>query len=130
MEKTGLQFIELQDLLNKWITRLSLEDWKIDLEITDFKRKDFRQSGDIKVNLKNKSAVLLMTCKPFRDEENTIVHELVHLLLWKYDIYAEKIILKNFKKTDKEHMKNMKNLEETVKNLTEIYLNQEKSRTS
>lgn len=35
-----------------------------------------------------------MTDKPFRNEESTIVHELTHLLLWKFDMFSEKVILK------------------------------------
>ena len=122
----GLSVIELEKILKKWVVIFGLEEWKIKIEITSFKRKDFKQSGDIKIKLKNKEAVLLVSNNPFRDEESTIIHELLHLLFWKYDIFAEKTILKNCKKFEGDHMKYMDNLEETVKNFTEIFQNLEK----
>ena len=122
MKKEGLQLNELNDLLKKWIKKFQLDDWKINIEITDFKRKDFKQSGDIKIDLKNKKAALLMTNTPFRNEESTIVHELIHLLLWKYDTFSEKVILKNCKKNEKDHLRHMNKLEETVAKLTNIFL--------
>lgn len=121
MEKVGLSITELEEILKKWIVIFGLEEWKIKLEIKNFKRKDFRQSGDIKIKLKDKEAVLLVTNNPFRDEESTIIHELLHLLFWKYDTFAEKTILKNCKKFEGDHMEYMINLEETVKNFTDIF---------
>lgn len=122
MEKEGLQLKELNKKLKKWKNIFQLDDWEISIEITDFKRKDFRQSGDIKIDLKHKRARLLMTNKPFRNEESTIVHELIHLLLWKYDSFSEKIILKNCKKCEGDHMRYMNELEATVAKLTIIFL--------
>ena len=126
MKKEGLQLKELNRKLKKWKKIFQLNNWKIDLEITDFKRKDFKQSGDIKIDLKNKKAKLLITNKPFRNEESTIIHELIHLLLWKYDTLSEKIILKNCKKFKGDHIKYMNELENTVAKLTNIFLNLKK----
>ena len=120
-KKTGLPIMELNKILEKWIKHFRLNNWNIKLTITDFKRKDFRQSGDIEVNLKNKKAVLLMTKKPFKNEEDIIIHELIHLLLWEHDIFAEKTILKNCEKFKGNHMKYMNSLEKTVKKLTDIF---------
>ena len=122
MKKEGLQLNELNNKLKKWKKIFQLDDWEINLEITDFKRKDFKQSGDIKIDLKNKKAKLLMTNKPFRNEESTIIHELIHLLLWKYDTFSEKIILKNCKEFKGDHIQYMEKLEETVAKLTNIFL--------
>lgn len=121
MNKTGLTKTELEKILKKWKRHFGLNDWKIKLEITSFKRKDFRQSGDIKIKLKSKEAVLLMTNDPFKDEEEVVIHELIHLLLWEYDIFAEKTILKNCQPFKGDHMKYMNKLEKTVKNLTDIF---------
>ncbi|MCK5466426.1 hypothetical protein KAI56_02945, partial [Candidatus Parcubacteria bacterium] len=57
-KKKGLSLRELNSLLKKWQKNLFLNDWKLSLEIVDFKRKDHKQSGDIKVDLKKKSAVI------------------------------------------------------------------------
>ena len=122
MKKEGLQLNELNSLLKKWIKKFQLDSWEINIEIIDFKRKDFKQSGDIKIDLKNKKARLLMTNSPFRNEESTIVHELVHLLLWEYDTFSEKLILKKCEKFKGDHSQYMKKLEETVAKLTNIFL--------
>jgi hypothetical protein len=122
MKKEGLQLKELKILLNKWKKIFQLNNWEINLKITNFKRKDFKQSGDIKINLKNKKAILLITNKPFRNEESTIIHELIHLLLWEYDIFSEKAILMNCKKFENDHSKYLNELEKTVTKLTNIFL--------
>jgi hypothetical protein len=124
MLKKGLQIDELNLLLKKWVKKFQLESWDINIKITDFERKDFKQSGDIKIDFKNKKATLLLTNKPFRNEESTIIHELIHLLLWDYDTFSEKVILKNCEKFNGNHSKYMKKLEKTVANLTDIFLNQ------
>ena len=123
MKKEGLQLNELNNLLEKWKKNFQMSAWKINLKITDFQRKDFKQSGDIKIDLKNKKATLLITNKPFRNEESTIIHELLHLLLWEYDIFSEKIILKNCEELKGDHIKYMNKLEKTVAKLTNIFLN-------
>lgn len=125
-KKTGLPTTELNKILKKWLRHFELNGWNIKLKITDFKRKDFKQSGDIKVDLKNKKASLLITNNPFKNEEEVIIHELIHLLLWKHDVFAEKTILKNCEKFKGDHMKYMNNLEETVKKLTDIFSNSDK----
>lgn len=122
MIKEGLQKKELNEILKKWLNIFQLKEWKIDIEITDFKRTDFKQSGDIKIDLENKSARLLMTNKPFRNEESTIIHELTHLLLWKFDMYTEKVILKNCEEYEGDHMQYLNELEETVAKFTDIFL--------
>lgn len=122
MKKEGLQLNELNNLLEKWKKSFQLDGWEIKLKITEFKRKDFKQSGDIKINLANKKATLLITNKPFRNEESTIIHELLHLLLWEYDTFSEKIILKNCEEFKGDHIEYMNKLEKTVTKLTTIFL--------
>jgi len=119
-QKKGLSKKQLDNLLKKWQKRLLLSDWNISVKIVDFKRKDYRQSGDIKVDSKNKKAMLLLTYQPFRNEEATIVHELVHLLLWDFDHYCEKLALKNSKLFTGDHDKYLGQLEKTVAKITKI----------
>ena len=126
MRKEGLSSTELKKILKKWQINLSLKDWILSIKIVEFRRKDFRQSGDIKVNLKNKKATVLLTNKPFRDEEKVIVHELIHLLLWKFDHTCEKMILKNNKPFEGDHDKYMDELEEIVSDLTKIFISKYK----
>ena len=68
-------------------------------------------------------AVVLLTDNPFRDEEPVLVHELVHLVLWDYDIFCEKLALDNSKsKLKGKHGKYMDKLESTVDHLTKAFL--------
>ncbi len=122
-DKKGLSLQELNTLLKKWQKNLLLDGWKLSLEIVDFKRKDFRQSGDIKVYPRKKSAIILLTDNPYLDEEETIVHELMHLILWDFDIFCEKIVLKNSERLRGEHGRYMDKLEDTVEKLTQIAIN-------
>jgi hypothetical protein len=98
MDKKGLAVDKLNNLLKKWQKRLLLNKWNISIEIVEFTRKDFRQSGDIKVYPGKKRAVVLLTNNPYLDEEEVLVHELIHLLLWDFDRFCERPILKGVKK--------------------------------
>jgi hypothetical protein len=112
----------LQRIMKQWQSKLLLNGWNLSLKIVEFRRKDgFKKSGDIKVDPKNKKAVLLLTSEPFKDEEEVIVHELVHLLLWDYDTFSERVILKNCQEFKWDHKKYMDKLEATVKNITDIF---------
>ena len=122
-KKKGLNLKELNTLLKKWQKNLLLDKWKLSLELVDFKRKDYKQSGDIKVDLKNKSAIVLLTKNPFLNEEEVLVHELMHLILWDLDIFCEKIVLEKNKSLKGQHKKYMDKLENTVEHLTQIVIN-------
>lgn len=75
-----------EELVRTWQTLLGLGDWTIRLERVKFRRP--WQSGDVKVDPVHRSALLLLADEPFRDEEETIVHELVHVVLWPLDMVA------------------------------------------
>lgn len=128
MKKKGLTKEQLEDLLAGWQKRLLLDDWGLKIKIVEFTRKDFKQSGDLEVDYKNKKAVVLVTADPFRNEESTIVHELVHLLLWDYDHFCERSFLKYCQEFEGDHDKYMDKLEDTVSKLTDILLNNKKAR--
>lgn len=123
MDKKGLSVKKLKSLLKLWQKRLLLNDWNLSIKIVEFKRKDYRQSGDIKVFPKKMKAVVLLTNNPFRDEDRVLVHELVHLVLWDYDVFCEKLALDNYKKKlEGKHGKYMDKLESTVDHLTKAFL--------
>lgn len=122
VSKKGLQIKTLNDLLVKWQNILLLNKWKLSIEIVDFKRKDYKQSGDIKVDLKKKKAAILMTANPFLDEEGVLVHELMHLIIWDFDIFCERLALKNNKPLQGSHGKYMDKLEKTIEHLTQIII--------
>ena len=82
--------IELESLVQRWQALLGLSDWVIRLELVKFKRPF--QSGDIKVDPVHKTALLLLSDTPFRNKEETIVHELVHVVLWPLDMAAMDLV--------------------------------------
>ena len=123
-EKRGMSQKELEKLLIIWQKKLGMEDWKFDLKIVDFKRKNgYRQSGDLIAVPDKKTATILMTWDPWRgDEEYTLVHEMLHVLVYDYDKYSESLILKNHKKFEDEHNLYMDKLENLVHHLTRLFL--------
>lgn len=124
MDKKGLSLNKLNSLLIVWQRQLSLGDWNLSIKIVEFNRKDYIQSGDIRVFPEEKKAVVLLTNAPFKDEEYVLVHELVHLILWDLDTFSEKIILERFpEKLVGKHGKYMDKLENTVDHLTKIFIN-------
>ena len=100
------------------------------MEFVDFTRKDYRQSGDIKVNPKKKTAILFLTKDPFLDEEEVIVHELMHLLLWDLDIFCEKSVLEKSKLLKGKHGRYMDKLEKTVEHLTQVAIMIDKKKSA
>jgi len=95
----------------------------LDIKIVDFKRKnDFRQSGDFVAEPDKKIATILLTWDPWRgDEEYTLLHELLHVVVYDYDKYGEELILKNFPESGLEHDMYMEKLEELVHYLTRTF---------
>jgi hypothetical protein len=123
-EKKGMSKDALEKLLRGWQKKLGMEEWKLDLKIVDFKRKnDYRQSGDFVADTENKTASILMTWDPWRgDEEYTLVHEMLHTLVYDYDKYGEDLILKNHKQFGDEHNLYVDKLENLVHHLTRTFL--------
>lgn len=123
-EKKGLSLDELEVLLTKWQEKFEMKDWNLSLKIVEFRRKDgYKQSGDFIADPNMKEATILMAYEPWRgDEEYTLVHELLHVLLYNYDKYNEDLILKNYKEDSLEHNNYMEKLENTTHHLTRIIL--------
>lgn len=90
-EKKGMPVAELERLLSEWQKKLKMQDWKLDLKIVDFQNSNgYRQSGDFVADVPNKTATILMTWDPWRgDEEYTLVHEMLHTLVYDFDSYCE-----------------------------------------
>lgn len=74
---------KLQAYLDKWQDILRLRDWDIRLKIVE---KEWRKSGDIKMDMDDKKAVMLINDNPKSTNlEELVVHELLHLRLWGMD---------------------------------------------
>jgi hypothetical protein len=124
VEKTsGLSKARLDRLLTHWQKKLNMTDWEISISIVNFKRKDFKQSGDFEASIPTKKAKILLTAEPFRrDEEYTLVHELLHVLLYNFDKFLEDILLKDTINGSEKTDDYMGKLENITHHLTEIIL--------
>jgi hypothetical protein len=77
-------------ILARWQPTLRLADWDIDLRLVT---GAWRKSGDVKVDLDDRKAVLLLNAEPRSENlEETIVHELVHLRLYAMDQMLEELL--------------------------------------
>lgn len=74
---------QARPILARWQATLRLADWDIDLRLVT---GTWRKSGDVKVDLDDRKAVLLLNAEPRSENlEETIVHELIHLRLYAMD---------------------------------------------
>lgn len=107
---------KLNQYLRYWQRHLNLQKWDLSVNLVDFNRTDYNQSGDIKVDLKKKKAVVLINKDGTGRDKGVILHELVHLILWEFDHYCEASLPANKKD------KYFNQLEKTVSELTNIFL--------
>jgi len=119
-------FSEMQKYLSKWQAVLRLEDWDIKLQpvVTDW-----RKTGDIKIDVCDKVAVLLInTFNPKQTNiEAVIIHELLHMKLYGMDMMLENTLNALYKKDNNPKRKAACNnfmvlLEQTVNDLTKSFL--------
>ena len=122
----GVSVIKLEELLNKWQDILRLRDWDIKLEIVD---KEWRKSGDIKIDMDDKKAVVLINNNPKSTNlEELVVHELLHLKLWRMDQMLEGFINQVFGTNEDDIKREFAmtqffiTLESTVEDLTKGFL--------
>jgi hypothetical protein len=113
--------------LEKWQNILRLRDWDIAIKVVETK---WRKSGDIKVDLEDKKAVLLINKNPITCEnvEELVVHELLHLKLCGMDQMIECLMSAVYgdnqadSKREFAYTQFMVLLESTVEDLTKGYL--------
>jgi hypothetical protein len=130
-KKSGLDKKDLINLMQKWQKKLHMLDWALELKIVDFNRSDFKQSGDFIADPAKKRATILLSFEPWRgDEEYTLVHEFIHILLFDFDKFSEESLLKSYKNQGKEHDLYMEKLEFITHHLTQVLLNRKESRGS
>lgn len=122
----GVDVNKLEKLINKWQDILRLRDWDIKLKIVD---TEWRKSGDIKIDMDDKKAVMLINSNPkFTNLEELVVHELLHLKLWGLDQMLEGFIIQVFGEDEDDIKKEFAMnqffllLESTVADLTKGFL--------
>jgi len=104
-------------------------DWDIKLRPVE---KEWRKSGDIKIDTDDRTAVLLVNvCNPRQTNlEELIVHELLHLKLWGMDQMIETLMNcvygedESDKKREFAYTQFMTLLESTVNDLAKSFLQQ------
>jgi hypothetical protein len=70
-------------VLARWQPILRLADWDIDVQLVT---TPWRKTGDVKIDLENRNAVLLLRAGQAAEHlERVVVHELVHLRLYAMD---------------------------------------------
>ena len=82
---------ELLQFIDKWQKLLRLKDWDIKLELVT---KEWRKTGDVKIDQADKTAILLINhCNPKQTNmEAVIIHELLHIKLWGMDQMIESLL--------------------------------------
>ncbi|HWQ57561.1 MAG TPA: hypothetical protein VN540_00960 [Clostridia bacterium] len=82
---------DMQKYLEKWQRVLRLRDWDIKLQPVE---KEWRKTGDIKIDMEDRNAVLLINVHNPRQTnlEELVIHELLHLKLWGMDQMIENLI--------------------------------------
>jgi len=122
--KKGMSFNKLEKLMRSWQKKLCMTNWKLGLKIVDFQKDNgYRQSGHFVADTKKKTATILMTWNPWRgDEEYTLLHEMLHVLLYNFDKFSENKIKTLSKNNTKILDSYFEKLEETVHHLTRSVL--------
>lgn len=113
--------------LKKWQETLRLNDWDIKLE---FVTKEWRKTGDIKIDRDDKTAILLINnFNPKQTNiEAVIIHELLHIKLWNMDQMIENLLHcvygtdENDPKFSFAYSQFMETLEITVQDLTKGFI--------
>ena len=122
----GINVSTLEELISKWQDILRLRDWDIRLKIVE---TEWRKSGDIKIDMDDKKAVMLINNNPKSTNlEELVVHELLHLKLWGMDQMLEGFINQIFGEGEGDIKKEFAMnqffllLETTVEDLTKGFL--------
>lgn len=116
---------QIEKISKKWQVILRLQDWDLVIKII---RKKWRKSGDIKIDMDDKLAVLMINQNPKCENlEQLVVHELLHLKLWGMDQMIEDLMETLYgEKMDKRkefaYAQFMRLLESTVQDLTKGFL--------
>ena len=113
---------EIEEHLNRWQDILRLRDWDIATRIVE---TQWRKSGDIKIDLDDKKAVLLVNHTPKCENlEELVIHELLHLKLYGMDQMIEGLLSMVFGDEEQDpkrafaYAQFMMLLESTVEDLT------------
>ena len=118
---------EMQTLFEKWIRKLRIYPaWDARLELVE--DREFRKTGDIKIDCDDRKAVVLLNAVNPKQEniEEVIVHELLHLKMYPLGQTTESLITNCFDEGRQAQNFAMTQffttLEQTVEELTKCFL--------
>lgn len=114
-------------VFNKWIKILRIENnWDVTLELVN--DENFKKTGDFKIDITDKKAVILLNVLNPKQEnfEEVICHELLHIKMYPLDQLTESLIDGHYIDGSNEktviYNRFMINLETTVEELTKCFL--------
>lgn len=117
---------EVEGNLRKWQGILRLRDWDIMIKMV---KTPWKKSGDVKIDLEDKKAVLMVNQTPKCENlEELVIHELLHLKLYGMDQMIEDLLDSVYGKQEKDPKREfaftqfMILLESTVEDLAKGYL--------
>ena len=119
----------LEEHILKWQDILRLRDWDITIKMVESK---WRKFGDIKIDLDDKKAVMMVNQKPYSEEsynlEELVVHELLHVKLYGMSVMIQDLLDLIYGDDDEDPKRGlawgqyMMLLESTTEDLTKGYL--------
>ena len=125
MTKQEITKENIETIVSKWQKILRLQDWDISVQIVE---NEWRKSGDVKIDIDNKMAILLINKNPKCENlVELVIHELLHIRLWPMDQMIEELLdivygKENSKQKDFGVSQFMGTLESTVQDLTKGYV--------
>jgi hypothetical protein len=126
IDRADFNEANIDRLLHKWQKSLRLLDWDIKYYLVE---KEWRKTGDIKIDLHDRTAILLINVfNPKQTNiEELIIHELLHLKLYEMDQMIEELIACVYKDGDAPGRelvwsRFMNTLEPTVNDLAKSFL--------
>ena len=125
MTKQEITKENIETIVIKWQKILRLLDWDISVQIVE---NEWRKSGDVKIDIDNKMAILLINKNPKCENlVELVIHELLHIRLWPMDQMIEELLdivygKENSKQKDFGVSQFMGTLESTVQDLTKGYV--------
>lgn len=87
-----------------FVKKMGLFDWNIKLE---FVEHDWKNTGNVKVDEEGKTAIVYLNIfnPKMENLEQTLIHELCHIKLWKLDTFCESLLDATFSDKDSKEYK-------------------------
>lgn len=115
----------LKNRFNYFVKKMELSQWNMKLE---FVEKDWKNTGNVKVDMDNKTAIVYLNIYNPKCEnlEEVMIHELCHVKLWKMDLYCESLLDSVFEDKESKEYKFgynqfMSALEQTTQEIAKTY---------